>query len=77
MKLKFSNILRSQKVTAQKMNFAMKDFFRKCDQIRSFPRIWSHILKKSLMENFILCAVSFKLYAMFCTHFDETPPKNF
>ena len=29
--------------TAQKM----KDFFSKCDQIRSLPRIWSHLLKKS------------------------------
>ena len=31
----------------------MKDFFSKCDQIRSFLRIWSHLLKKSFMENFI------------------------
>ena len=43
--------------TAQKMKFSIKDFFSKCDQIRSFLRIWSHILKKSLMENFIFCAV--------------------
>ena len=34
-----------------------KDFFSKCDQIRSFLRIWSHLLKKSLMENFIFYAV--------------------
>ena len=38
--------------TAQKMKFSIKDFFRKCDQIRSFLRIWSHLLKESLMENF-------------------------
>ena len=31
--------------TAQKMKFPIKDFFSKCDQIRSF-------LKKPLMENF-------------------------
>ena len=37
------------------MKFSIKDFFSKCDQIRSFLRILSHILKKSLMENF--CAV--------------------
>ena len=43
--------------TAQKMKFSIKDFFSKCDQIRSFLRIWSHLLKKSLMENFIFCAV--------------------
>ena len=44
--------------TAQKMKFSIKDFFSKCDQIRSFLRIWSHSLKKSLMGNFIFCAVS-------------------
>ena len=43
--------------TAQKMTFFSKDFFRKCDQICSFLQIWSHLLKKSLMENFIFCAV--------------------
>ena len=43
--------------TVQKMKFSMKDFFSKCDQIRSFLWIWSHLLKKSLMENFIFCAV--------------------
>ena len=42
---------------AQKMKFSIKDFFSKCDQIRSFLRIWSPLLKKSLMENFIFCAV--------------------
>ena len=44
--------------TAQKMKFSIKDFFSKCDQIRSFLQIWSHLLKKSLMENLIFCAVS-------------------
>ena len=39
------------------MEFSIKDFFSKCDQIRSFLRIWSHLLKKYLMENFIFCAV--------------------
>ena len=40
------------------MKFSIKEFFSKCDQIRSFLRIWSHLLKKSLMENFFFCAVS-------------------
>ena len=35
----------------------MTDFFSTYDQIRSFLRIWSHSLKKSVMENFIFCAV--------------------
>ena len=44
-------------ITAQKIKFSIKDFFSKCDQMRSFLRIWFHLLKKSLMENFIFCAV--------------------
>ena len=32
------------------MKFSVDDFFSKCDKIR--------LLKKSLMENFIFCAVS-------------------
>ena len=44
-------------IIAQKMKFSTKDFFSKSDQIRSFLRIWSHLQKKSLMENFIFCAV--------------------
>ena len=34
-------------VTAQKMKFSIKNFFSKCDQIRSFLRIWSHSLEKT------------------------------
>ena len=44
-------------ITAKKMKFSIKDFFSKCDQIRRKLRIWSHLLKKSLMENFIFCVV--------------------
>ena len=40
------------------MKFSIKDFFSKCKQIRRFLRIWSHLLKKSLMENFIFSAVT-------------------
>ena len=43
--------------TVQKVKFSIKDFFSKCDQIRRKLRIWSHLLKKPLMENFIFCAV--------------------
>ena len=39
------------------MKFSIKDFISKCDQILSFLQIWSHLLEKSLMENFIFCAV--------------------
>ena len=37
----------------KKMKFSMKVFFSKCDQIRRKLRMWSHLLKKSFMENFI------------------------
>ena len=46
-----------RRFTAQNMKFSIKDFSSKCDQIRSFLRIWSHLLEKSFMENFIFCAV--------------------
>ena len=33
------------------------NLFSKCDQIRRKVRIWSHLLKKSLVEN-IFCAIN-------------------
>ena len=36
---------------------SIKDFFSKCGQIHSFLQIWLHLLKKSLMENFIFCTI--------------------
>ena len=45
-------------VHCTKMKFSIKDFFSKCDQIRSYLWIWAHLLKKSLMKNFIFCVVS-------------------
>ena len=74
--------------TAQKIKFSIKDFFSKCDQIGSFLQIWSYLLEKSVMENFIFCAVLYLVldrdhYQMFSLsltlffpmfHFD--PPEN-
>ena len=55
--------------TAQKMKFFIMDFFSKRDKIRS------HLLKKSLMENFIFCAVSlgsfFSFFLFFLNYFTE------
>ena len=51
------NIFFLLSVTAQKVKFSIKGFFSKCDQIRRKLRIWSHLLKKSLVENFLFCAV--------------------
>ena len=50
-------------LAARNMKFSIKDFFSKCDQIRSILRIWSHLPKKSLMENFIFCAVTDRHYS--------------
>ena len=51
--------------TAQKIKFSIEDFSSKCDQVRSFSWIWSNLLKKSSMENFIFCAVK---VSRECTH---------
>ena len=50
------------KSTAQKMKFDIKGFFSKCDQICRKLRIWSHLVKKSLMENFIFGLVKCTLF---------------
>ena len=53
------NLLFKTLISVQKVKFFIKDFFSKCDQIRRKLRIWSHLLRKSLMENFIcLCSRS-------------------
>ena len=51
----------------------VKDFFSKCDQFRSLLRIWSQLLKKSLMENFIFCAV---LIFSFCLNHSHGKAEN-
>ena len=42
------------------MRFSITDIVSKRDQIRKELRICSHVLKKSLIENFIFCAVNNK-----------------
>ena len=39
------------------MKFSTKDFSSKCDQIRWKLQVWSHLLKKSLIEVFIFSSV--------------------
>ena len=50
---KYMSLICDKQVTnnAQKMKFPINEFFSKWDRIRSFLRIWSHLLKKSLIEN--------------------------
>ena len=42
------------------MKFSIKDFFYKFDQIRRILRVWLTLLMKSLMENLIFYAASWK-----------------
>ena len=63
-------------LTAQKMKFSIKDFFSKCDQIRSLLRIWSLLLKKSLMEYFIFCAVAGHRFVLIKDTHRENAPSN-
>ena len=42
---------------AQTIKFFITNFFSKCNQIPKKLRIWSHLLKKSVMENLIFCTV--------------------
>ena len=39
--------------TVQKMQFSIKSFSSKCDRSHRNLRNWSHLLKKSLLKNFI------------------------
>ena len=43
------------------MKFSIKDHLSKCHQIHTKLRIWLHLLKKYLMENFIF--VQYKVYS--------------
>ena len=43
--------------THTKMKFFVQDLFITYDQIRRKFQVWSHLLKKPLMKNFISCAV--------------------
>ena len=56
-----------QASTEQKMKFSIKDLFSKCAQNRRKLLVWSHLLKKSSMENFIklhFCAVLSSTYSI-------------
>ena len=56
----------------KKKKFSIKDFFSKCDQIRRKLQIWYHLQKKSLMENFIFCAVSEEVLDKFLLELTQT-----
>ena len=43
------------------MTFFIKELCSNCDQIRSFLRIWSHLLLKSLMKNSVFLCSELKI----------------
>ena len=45
------------------MKFAMKDLLSRCTQIRGKLRMWSHLLKKSLMENFVETLIEMQCFS--------------
>ena len=46
--------------TEQKMKFFITDYFRSLQPNLQKLRIWSDLLKNSITENFIFCAVELK-----------------
>ena len=58
------------------MKFYIEDFFGKYDQICSFLWIWSQLLKKSLIENFIFCAVFYRTEIRASEHFQYVCSKK-
>ena len=68
------------------MEFPITDTFSKFDQICSFLRIWSHLLKKSVLGNFMFCSVlvlflipfflELKMYVSFLTSSINAPEKK-
>ena len=80
----FLDLINMMKCYCTKMKFPVKDFFSKYDQIRSFLLIWPHLLKKSLMENFIFYVVPIHMLLILmkeqgceCTRIISLLKKNF
>ena len=67
----------------KRQSFAWRIIFSSCDHIRSILRIWSHLLKKSLMQNFIfLCVIDFswencgRRFWIYWFSFTNIPPEE-
>ena len=78
-KILLKNVIRLlfSQSTEQTLKFSIKDFFSKCNQIHSFQRIWSHLVKKSLMENFTFCAVVGLFLKIFLELHEKCPNTEF
>ena len=60
----------------KKMKLPIKDFFSKYDQVCRFLWIWSHLQRKSLMENFNFCAVQVEEYCVMEMKINVKIPKQ-
>ena len=78
-KILLKNVIRLlfSQSTEQTLKFSIKDFFSKCNQIHSFQRIWSYLVKKSLMENFTFCAVVGLFLKIFLELHEKCPNTEF
>ena len=74
--MKVSKIYLPHKFHYTKMKFSIKDFFSKCDQIRRKLRVYTHLLKKCLMENFFggQCLAQEHILQMIFCLFEEHCP---
>ena len=69
--------LKTKKYHCTKKKFFIKDFFGKCYKICRKLRIWSQLLQKSLMENFIFCTLIYYIEEYFESFFVLSHPGNF
>ena len=55
------------------MKFSFKDFFTKCDQTRSFQRIWSHYWRNSYWKtSFFAQCLHYKIYEALLSKYETT-----
>ena len=59
------------------MKFLIKGFFNKCDQIRTFLQIWSHLLKKILNAKILFCVVSNSMNGKCCKYLALTSAPSY
>ena len=63
----------TSRTAAQKMKFSLEDFFSKCDQIHRKLRLWSHLLKRSLMKTSFFVHWTFEGYCVYLRKAIATP----
>ena len=62
---------------AEKVQFSVRDFFTKCEQILSFLRICSPLLSQSLTENLLFCIVAIVCLLLFLVNPFKSPMFHF